>query len=231
MACKKNEDENEKEKYLFEGYLYEDCNKEPISNKELFFYEKKYRNFGSNQENFLGSTTTDAVGYYRFESAVCPSNNGSDFLQVKDANGELIFEDECRPGGKKNTRYLPVRERCRSAISKGILKILTEKSFTTNDTLIIGNFWNNQPPLQLIGPFYTGQIIETDWLEVPFKGGGYIGHIIGLTYETGYYWGLGSQEFKSVNHPDSLFTRHVIQNVSQIRCGFGDTVLIDLRGK
>ena len=93
ISCEKEEEDPEPiiVSNIISNHLFQNCSKTPFANLDLFFYERHYRGL-SVEEKYLGSTTTDASGYFSFDPGLCRDNKN---IFVLDANGVEVFATGC----------------------------------------------------------------------------------------------------------------------------------------
>ena len=155
ISCEKEEEEPERLiiDTKIAHHLYQNCAKTPYANLDLYFYERHYRGLNVPEEKFLGSTTTDANGYFRFDPGFCQSNKD---IFVLDANGIQVFATGCL-----GDAGYPKTDLTAEVNTEHIIKILTNKSFTSNDTLYLGISGGGSYNLVKTGPFLNNETFST----------------------------------------------------------------------
>ena len=224
ISCEKEEEDPERfiVPTIISGHLYQNCELDPYANLELFFYEKHYRGLNVPEISFLGSTTTDANGYYSFDPGFCQSDKD---LEVRDNSGRVVFKRGCN-GDQGYIQYDKSSERT----TWHYVKILTDSSFTENDTLMIGIPANQSPSLTITGPFQNNQIQSTGKVNMVGTSSGYISITVGSENNPMIFWGIGSEEYNKVRFNPQFQTPPNMIQVRQLTCQLSDTILVDLRG-
>jgi hypothetical protein len=208
----------------FTGHLYKNCEKEPFANMELNIYKENDKTFSSD-ETFFTQVVTDENGAFYFEF----KNKGFDRFNVYNNTNNLV----CRIGvtgdswlyEPNQTSELYSRTRLRHPI-----KILTDKAYTVQDTLLVSVTGNLQPIFSMNGPFINNHIYMSDLLSygnltdliAPFSNSS--------ETRVDFYWGIG---IKDMQRSIGLFRNNNPQAVPRVpqRVCDGDTVVIDLRRK
>src|SRR5690606_42138546 len=105
------------------------------------------------------------------------------------------------------------------------VKIRTNQTFTNQDTLVMRTRGELSPVIELARPFEDNQIAETIWInDIPSDGI----HAIGIENNKMFWWGIGMEESTSLSYE---MEEHFIRDVRHKRCGYGDTIVVDLRFK
>jgi hypothetical protein len=222
-SCNEDEDDLENHNppiYILEGHLYKNCQQEPYTNLELYFFEWDGGTIldPEPEENYLGTTNTDSNGYYKFSIENCFHDN----IKVKNKEGDLLFRSGCvsRDG---------IRDQVSQVKTQNFIQIRTDSIYTQSDTLYIGIRGNQDPFTVLPGPFADKQIIPTGWIDISSISLTKIGHIYGLEHKGQAWWGMGAEEYYNVGHyPAYQVEPFIIKDISQPACGYGDTIVVDL---
>jgi len=220
QACVKEDDEDQTQ-YTIQGYLYKNCDQLPYANLALNFVSVRQRNFEPAERQNIGSTTTNNEGYFSFTYNSCSS---AGYIEVNDANEVEVFSTIC---GLNNSNIW-----YNSPKSSHYLKIITDSSFSANDTLVVGAETHFEPVLTKEGPFSNNQLILIDSIRLNAFPEGYVGFAKNLPTPDEFYlwWGLGKQDAKENLGNGVLNNPYVVPYLKQSVCGVGDTVVIDLRG-
>lgn len=213
-------DDDENESFTYSGFLYQNCQKVPFANIELNFYKIVEGSFTnpSGEKIFLGSTTTDNSGYYSF-NASCSK------IEVRDVSGKFIFGRHC--SGK--SVYSEIEKTANPSVRFPI-KILTDSAYTNSDTIYLYSRTDSFDTT-LVGPFANNLIVLTD----PIFAHRMVDHanlVVGdsLHHDILFCWGLGMNHFNKVKQMTPPYSPpFYLTNLSHVICGFGDTVVVDLR--
>lgn len=220
VSCEREEEEPERLiiDTKIAHHLYQNCDNKPYANLDLFFYSRVERAWNDPKIEYLGSTTTNENGYFSFETNTCATAMKIDAF---DANGTEIFSVGCIDTG------YPKRDLTSEGFTSHPVKIVTTNPLSLNDTLLLGMRGLGGRNVIATGPFYNNQIIKID--SVLITGIGF--KSIGSTRKTDVWWGMGKAEFDQVStNPSFQKPPNVLNDITQVVCSMGDTIVIDLRG-
>lgn len=223
FACKKEDEhipQSISKNEVIEGHLFQDCEGNfPYQDFEMLFYKKHSGSFTTAPyEDYLGKTKTDSNGYFYFDPNTC-YNGMTIQIVAKDTNQHHLFSHSCYGGEYLKADFSEEQK------GKHIVKIRTNKTFTNQDTLIMWTSGELSPVIELAGPFEDNQTAETIWISgIPSDGL----YAIGVKHNKMFWWGIGMEESTNLSYE---MEDHFIRDVRHKRCGYGDTILVDLRNK
>jgi len=214
-----------------EGYIYKNCNKEPIPVQTFRLVGRG--SFLTSYESFdLGEMTSRSDGHFEhmFETDKEMNKHIDEVVLIR-ANGSEYLRIQERKIDKTGIYY-------EQAISTHKLVIRTDEPFTSADTIYVASKGTpGNPFLKIPGPFEDRQ---SQMVEVGLN----LGITTTLKFQENsvaqalFWWGMGYEEYQKVSFdPSFRQTGHVIggfipgEKPAQPVCGQGDDIIIDLRGK
>lgn len=225
-ACKKeNESGISDAVKTYSGYLYKDCKEEEaFAGLELNFYDHKFGGIGVSEKNdFRGTVVTDSNGFYSI-TAEFKWNT----IIVKDHNSREVF----KMYNELNTvdrRVNSTRTWYNQPVSYHPVKILTNKSYSNQDTIYLGAKGGSYIDTLFTGPYLNNQVFENIILHTPFLSNGYVSATSDSEIGSNIWWGFGKAQYDSLTNNGVGWEDHIIKNVKQRMCKAGDTIVVDLR--
>lgn len=147
--------------HTISGYLYEDCNMEPLQNHYVELIQGLTGGLGPTAGGFLTSGYTDSTGYFEL---VFEDQNGQ-AIKLMDESSELMLEIPGRQDSKDLVVYR--HPTCNIQVSLNVMNAYTE-----DDMLVIANYADFEDDT-LWGPFTSGILytaIDYSPLEISFGG-------------------------------------------------------------
>ncbi|GEM_PF-1538510 len=225
ISCEKEEDDPEPivVPTAISRHLYQNCSKTPYANLDLFFYERRFRGLNFPEEKYLGNTTTDENGFFLYDPGYCTSSKD---IFVLDANGIEVFGTGC-----SGDAGYPKTDLTAEGNTEHIIKILTHKPFTPNDTLYLGIRGRGRNEIVRVGPFSNNETFKSEPVGLMFSPKGYALLPVGYSQGSSAWWGIGKAEFDQVStNPTFQKPPNLLNDITQVVCGMGDTIVVDLRG-
>jgi hypothetical protein len=175
FGCNKDSDV----KYTIKGKFTRSCDDTtPISRFNLILY---LENIDAKESKTIATTTTNERGEFTFQYSTVPNSNSS--IGVSTENGRVTYLHNI-PKNRNFEANIYAQENYFY-----IIKIKTDKPYTTKDTLFYLENANNKN--FILGPFYNNQVLDTVVLSAPqFWADG--ANETPTTY-IGYSWKLGSE--------------------------------------
>jgi len=224
VSCEIEEDEESmsiNRNTVLEGHLFKSCEQtEVYAHLDLFFYEKQGFNLSGDKIKYLGTTRTNAAGYYRFDVGSC--TNGKD-IEVSDGNVDLLFTTACAG----DVGYINRDRASGIPYSESPIKLLIDTALNSTDTLYVG-FEAVNTMVEQSGPFFSGQILFSGNTHIPSSPNGYISSPIGVELERDVYWAIGKENFICVRSLSNCRNDTNYLITTQRYCQMGDTIYLDL---
>lgn len=207
--------------YTYSGYLYEDCQEDEVfAGVELNFYDFKEGGFSvPNKKELRGTVYTDSNGFYSITAEF-----KWDAIIVEDHKDWEVFKFINNHSGDNYSIWY------NQPVSYHPVKILTDKAYSSQDTIYIGVHRGEYIDTTVVGPFQNGQIVNNIGFDTPFQSNGYVSATSDSEIDTQFWWALSKEQYDSVSYwREDLNSPHFIRKAKQRMCDIGDTIVVDLR--
>jgi len=206
--------------YTYPGYLYEDYQEDEVfAGVELNFYDFKEGGFSvPNKKELRGTVYTDSNGFYSITAEF-----KWDAIIVEDHKDLEIFKFINNHSGDNYSIWY------NHPVSYHPVKILTNKSYSNQDTIYLGAKGGSYIDTLFTGPYLNNQVFENIIFHTPFLSNGYVSATSDSEIGSNIWWGFGKAQYDSLTNNGVGWEDHIIKNVKQRMCKAGDTIVVDLR--
>lgn len=219
VSCEKEEHSTGRI-YTYSGYLYEDCQEDEVfAGLELNFYDFKEGGFSvPNKKEHRGAVYTDSNGFYSITAEF-----RWDAIIVEDHKDWEVFKFINNHSGDNYSIWY------NHPVSYHPVKILTNKSYSNQDTIYLGAKGGKYIDTLFSGPFANNQVFENIVFHTPFLSNGYVSATSDSEIKTNIVWGLGRNSYDSTANNVIGREQFYVKKVNQRMCKAGDTIVVDLR--
>lgn len=219
-------EEEEKTTRTVQGYIYKNCDKEPLVGVSFSAIVDYTRNTIRPHSLHIGDFTTDENGFYRLTYT---SNKKFQDIWISDkeyANYPIIEE--------KYEDHLDMVHYVDGQSTHNV-RILSDPnhSFTNMDTLFIAEINSVHKPLLIVpGPFTGNQDFKLKYHEIVVE---YAPHVnlkrSGSIFQRLFVWGMGREELMKMAEILPYYIKEQEIQIDVPVCGVGEEIVVDLRNK